>query len=245
YLSVKEALIHAAVAQNAAVNIRWIHAQEIEREGGEALLADVDGILVPGGFGERGIEGKIRSARYARLNRVPYLGLCLGMQVMVVEFARSLFGSEEAHSTEFSPETPYPVISLLSEQLGIEDKGGTMRLGEYPCRLIEGTHAHRAYAAAEVIERHRHRYEFNNRYREQLEAAGLIASGTSPDGSLVEISEIRDHPWMVGSQFHPEFLSRPNRPHPLFKGFMEAALAYAQERRLALAIEEATPARSL
>ena len=225
YLSVKESLIHAAVEENVAVNVHWIHSQGIEGPNGEELLAGMDGIVVPGGFGRRGIEGKIRTARYARLNAVPYLGLCLGMQVMVVEFARDIFQSEEAHSTEFNPETPYPVISLLSEQEGIEDKGGTMRLGQYACSLRPGTKAYKVYATDEVVERHRHRYEFNNRYREGLEAAGLVASGTSPDGALVEICEVRDHPWMVGSQFHPEFRSRPGRPHPLFRGLMEAAVA--------------------
>ena len=188
------------------------------------VLAEVDGIVVPGGFGERGFEWKIKAARYARENGVPYLGLCLGLQVMVVEFARDLFGSDEANSTEFYPESPYPVISLLSEQQGVQEKGGTMRLGGYPCRLVPGTKAHAAYGRDEVIERHRHRYEFNNDYRAQLEEAGLIASGTLPDGSLVEICELRDHPWMVGSQFHPELRSRPNRPHPLFNGFLAAAV---------------------
>jgi CTP synthase len=231
YLSVKEALIHAAVELNAGVNIRWIQSEDIEREGGEALLAGADGIVVPGGFGERGIEGKIHAAGYARERLVPYLGLCLGMQVMVVDFARELFEAPAANSTEFAPDTPYPVISLLSEQLGIEDKGGTMRLGEYPCRLVEGTHARQAYGTDQTIERHRHRYEFNNQYREQMHAAGLVASGTSPAGDLVEICELRDHPWMVGSQFHPEFLTRPSHPHPLFLGFMQAAYARAQERQ--------------
>ncbi|HZP25731.1 MAG TPA: CTP synthase [Dehalococcoidia bacterium] len=232
YLSVKEALIHAAVQLNAGVHIRWIQSEDIEREGGEDLLAGADGIVVPGGFGERGIEGKIRAAGYARERLVPYLGLCLGMQVMVVDFARELFESPAANSTEFAPDTPYPVISLLSEQLGIEDKGGTMRLGEYPCHLVEGTHARAVYGTDQTIERHRHRYEFNNQYREQMDAAGLVAAGTSPSGELVEICELRDHPWMVGSQFHPEFLSRPSRPHPLFLGFMQAAYARAQARSL-------------
>ncbi len=230
YLSVKESLIHAAVELNAAVRIRWIQSQDIERPGGEERLSGADGIIVPGGFGERGIEGKIQAAGYARKGLVPYLGLCLGMQVMVVEFARHIFASQEPNSTEFSPATAYPVISLLSEQMGIKDKGGTMRLGEYPCRLAEGTRAREAYGVADAIERHRHRYEFNNRYRQQFADAGLVASGTSPDGELVEICELREHPWMVGSQFHPEFLSRPQRPHPLFKGFMAAAYSRALER---------------
>ena len=232
YLSVREALIHAAVHHQAGVNIRWLHSQEVEGPAGEEMLAGADGIVVPGGFGERGLEGKLKAARYARENGVPYLGLCLGLQVMVVEFARHLFGSDEANSTEFHPESPYPVISLLSEQRGVQDKGGTMRLGGYRCRLVPGTKAHAAYGREEVIERHRHRYELNNEFRPRLEEAGLIASGTLPDGSLVEICELRDHPWMVGSQFHPEFRSRPNRPHPLFVGFTGAALEHARARRV-------------
>lgn len=232
YLSVKESLIHAGVQHGAGINIRWLHSQEVEASGGVELLAGADGIVVPGGFGERGFEGKIKAARYARENGVPYLGLCLGLQVMVVEFARHLFGTDEANSTEFHPQTPYPVISLLSEQKGVADKGGTMRLGGYPCRLVPGTKAHAAYGCDEVVERHRHRYELNNEFRAQLEEAGLIASGTLPDDSLTEICELRDHPWMVGSQFHPEFRSRPNRPHPLFGGFVGAALEHARARRV-------------
>ena len=229
YLSVKESLIHAGVQHDVAVNIHWVHSEEMERPGGEGLLAGADGIVVPGGFGERGIEGKVVATRFARRNRLPYLGLCLGLQVMVVEFARDLFGSEEVNSTEFYPETPYPVISLLSEQQRVVDKGGTMRLGGYPCRLVPGSKAWAAYGLDAVIERHRHRYEFNNEFREQMEQAGLLASGTSPDGSLVEICELRDHPWMVGSQFHPEFRSRPNWPHPLFSGFLAAALEHSRD----------------
>jgi CTP synthase len=229
YLSVKEALIHAGVEHDVSVNVLWVHSQEMERPDGLGLLAEVGGVVVPGGFGERGIEGKIRAACYARENGIPYLGLCLGMQVMVVEFARHVFSSEGAHSTEFSSETPYPVISLLSEQRGIQEKGGTMRLGSYPCRLPSGSRVHAAYGSPEVRERHRHRYEFNNEFRRPLEEAGLVASGVSPDGELVEICELRDHPWMVGSQFHPEFRSRPNRPHPLFLGFMEASVARWRE----------------
>jgi CTP synthase len=200
-------------------------------------------MVVPGGFGERAIEGKVDAARYARERGVPYLGLCLGMQIMVIEFARHVFQSNEPHSTEFYPNTPYPVISLLSEQQGIQDKGGTMRLGGYPCRLVPDTKAYTAYGQDEVVERHRHRYEFNNAYLQPLAEAGLIASGLSPDGTLVEISELRDHPWMVGTQFHPEFRSRPNRPHPLFRDFIGAA---ARRAGLAPAIEavvEQAPSR--
>ena len=230
YLSVKESLIHAAVAHDAGVNIRWIHSETVAEQGAEAVLGDVDGIVVPGGFGERGVEGKVDAARYARLNKVPYLGLCLGLQVMVIEFARSLFDSDEPNSTEFDAETAYPVISLMDEQRRVVDKGGTMRLGSYPCTLSPGTKAREVYGVDEVVERHRHRYEFNNEYREQFEAAGLIPSGTLPDGSLVEICELRDHPWMVGSQFHPEFRSRPNRSHPLFSGFVAAARERSRAR---------------
>ena len=223
YLSVKESLIHAGVYHRSEVQIRWIQSEEVTPENVEERLAGADGIIVPGGFGERGIEGKILAAKYARERQVPYLGLCLGMQVMVIEFARHVFGKDEVNSTEFAPSTRIPVISLLSEQSGVHDKGGTMRLGGYPCRLQPGTRAQEAYGVDEVVERHRHRYEFNNAYSAILESHGLVASGVSPDGTLVEISELRDHPWMVGSQFHPEFRSRPNRPHPLFRDFVGAA----------------------
>ncbi|HSP55057.1 MAG TPA: CTP synthase [Dehalococcoidia bacterium] len=230
YLSVKESLIHAGVHHDAALNIRWIHSEEVTDATADSLFRDIHGIVVPGGFGERGFEGKVAAARYARLNNVPYLGLCWGLQVMAVEIARTVFDTDDVNSTEFDPETPYPVISLLEEQRGVVNKGGSMRLGSYPCRLVPGTMARAAYGTDEVTERHRHRYEFNNEYREQLEAAGLVASGLSPDGSLVEIFEIRDHLWMVGSQFHPEFRSRPNRPHPLFAGFIGAAVERAGMR---------------
>ncbi len=224
YLSVKESLIHAGVANNAAVNVHWIHSQDVTAANAAETFASIDGIVVPGGFGERGFEGKVQAARYCRLNNVPYLGLCFGLHVMTVEFARAFFDTDDCNSTENDPETAYPVITLLDEQLRVVDKGGTMRLGSYPCRLVPGTMAQAAYGVDEVQERHRHRYEFNNEYREQFAEAGLIASGTSPDGGLVEILEIRDHAWMLGSQFHPEFRSRPNRPHPLFSGFMRATV---------------------
>ncbi len=233
YLSVKESLIHAAVAHNAGVNVHWVHSEDVDAAASESLLSVMDGVVVPGGFGERGIEGKVQAARFARLNNVPYLGLCLGLQVMVVEFARAYFDSGTPNSTEFDAETPYPVITLLDDQRRVVDKGGTMRLGGYACRLVPGTRAHEAYGMDEVIERHRHRYEFNNEYRERFGKAGLVASGTSPDGGLVEICEIQDHIWMVGSQFHPEFRSRPNRPHPLFNGFLAAALERSQARSAA------------
>ncbi len=224
YLSVKEALIHAGVAHGVGVRIRWVHSQLLE-EGRLDMLEGVHGVIVPGGFGERGIEGKVVAARYARERGIPYLGLCLGMQVMVIEYARHVLGWRGAHSTEFDPHTPYPVICLMEEQLGIVDKGGTMRLGSYPCSLRPGTQAHHLYGTETIWERHRHRYEFNIQYREALERAGLVASGTSPEGTLVEICEVRDHPFMIGCQFHPEFRSRPGRPHPLFLGLVRAALA--------------------
>jgi CTP synthase len=194
-------------------------------------LKTVDGIVVPGGFGSRGIEGKIAAARYARENRVPYLGLCLGMQTMCIDFARYALNAEAANSTEFDPSTPFPVIDLLPEQRGIADMGGTMRLGVYPCKLVPGTRADEAYdlpEGATTNERHRHRFEFNNAFREPLAAKGLVLSGLSPDERLVEIAEIANHPFMLGTQFHPEFLSRPNRPHPLFRAFISAAKEHSQ-----------------
>jgi CTP synthase len=231
YLSVKESLIHAGVAHKSAVNIHWIQSANLTPANVEQMLSPMDGIVVPGGFGERGFEGKVLAARYCRLNNVPYLGLCFGLHAMTVEFARAYFDTEDAHSSELDPETAYPAITLLDEQRRVVDKGGTMRLGNYPCRLVPGTMAREAYGEDEVLERHRHRYEFNNEYREPFEKAGLVASGLSPDGALVEICEIRDHAWMVGSQFHPELRSRPNRPHPLFVGFMGASLAQQQLKR--------------
>ena len=231
YLSVKESLIHAGVAHHAAAKIHWIHSEDVTEASAEDLLSGLDGIVVPGGFGERGFEGKIQAARFARLNNLPYLGLCLGLQVMVVELSRAHFNTDDVNSTEFDPETAHPVITLLDDQLRVVDKGGTMRLGNYPCRLVPGTMAQDAYAVGEVTERHRHRYEFNNDYRDELGRAGLVISGTSPDGGLVEIVEIRDHNWMVGSQFHPELRSRPGKPHPLFNGFVSAAVDRSQRRR--------------
>jgi len=226
YLSVQESLLHAAAHHGCRLHLTWVDAEEVERGNARAELEQADGIVVPGGFGERGIEGKVTAAHYARANKVPYLGLCLGLQVMVIDFAREAFGSAKANSCEFSPGTPYPVIDLMLDQQDITDKGGTMRLGSYPCVLKEGTKARQAYDQELVHERHRHRYEINNRFRQQLEEAGMVWSGISPDGNLVEIGEVRDHPWMVGSQFHPEFRSRPNAPHPLFRDFVGAALAH-------------------
>jgi CTP synthase len=223
YLSVKEALRHAAIYHDRDVEIVWIESEELEENGGEALLRTANGIVVPGGFGYRGIEGKVKAAQYARENGVPYLGLCLGMHIMVIEFARYVLKSNKPNSKEFDDQTPYPVIDLLPEQEGLKKKGGTMRLGLYPCQLVPDTHAAAAYNTTMVQERHRHRFEFNNDFREVLTKAGLIPSGLSPDGKLVEISELANHPWMIGTQFHPEFASRPNRPHPLFCDFIGVA----------------------
>jgi len=223
YISVAESLRHAGLHQGLDIDIRWVSSEQVEREGAEELLSDVYGIVVPGGFGYRGVEGKIIAADYARRFNVPYLGLCLGMQCATIAFARWAMGSNAANSTEVDPHTPFPVIDFMPDQLDISEKGGTMRLGVYPCVLVPGTKAHAAYGTEMVLERHRHRLEFNNAYRKMLEDAGLVVSGHSPDGRLVEIVELRDHPWFVGSQFHPEFLSRPNRPHPLFREFCAAA----------------------
>ncbi len=227
YMSVREAVRHAALAVGVEAEILWLHSAELEKGRGWAQLQEADGIIVPGGFGSRGIEGKIAAARYARENQVPYLGLCLGMQVMVIEFARHVLGSEDANSTEFDRSTPHPVIDLLPEQRNIGDMGGTMRLGLYPCHLVPGTKAGEAYGQPVVQERHRHRFEFNNTYREILGGRGMVFSGLSPDGRLVEIAELAGHPFMLGSQFHPEFLSRPTRPHPLFRAFLQAVAARA------------------
>jgi len=222
YMSVREALKHAAMSLGVEVEIAWVHSAELEKGKHWDTIQQVDGILVPGGFGSRGIEGKIHAARYARENKIPYLGLCLGMQLMVVEFARYVLGNEEANSSEFDRATPYPVIDLMPDQKSIADMGGTMRLGLYPCNVQPGTKAALAYQTDVVQERHRHRFEFNNAYRPILESAGLRYSGLSPDGRLVEIAEHANHPFMLGTQFHPEFLSRPNRPHPLFVAFLKA-----------------------
>ncbi|HMN11841.1 MAG TPA: CTP synthase [Bellilinea sp.] len=227
YMSVKEALNHAAINLGVDVEIVWVQSMDLERGNTGENLEDVDGILVPGGFGNRGIEGKINAIHVARTEKVPYLGLCLGMQLMVVEFARHALNDPEANSTEFDRLTPHPVIDLMADQQNIKDLGGTMRLGLYPCNLVEGSLAAEAYGTPAVDERHRHRFEFNNRYREELGKAGLKFSGLSPDGRLVEIVELRDHPFMVGTQFHPEFLSRPQRPHPLFKAFVQASCDHA------------------
>ena len=223
YLSVVEALTHGGIENGVKVDIRWLDSETVTDENAARLLANCQGILVPGGFGSRGVEGKISAIRYARENRVPFLGICLGMQMAVVEFARHAAGLPGAHSSELDPHTPYPVIDLMPDQADVTDKGGTMRLGSYPCRLAADSRALAAYGREEIDERHRHRYEFNNAFREKLTEAGLVLSGLSPDGRLVEIVELADHPWFVGVQFHPELKSRPNRAHPLFREFIAAA----------------------
>ena len=231
YISVREALFHAGIAEGYDVEIEWISSEDLERGKSLELLETVSGIVVPGGFGYRGVEGKLIAARFARERHVPYLGLCLGMQVMCIEFARFIFNSDEPNSTEFDPTTSYPVIDLMADQKEITDLGGTMRLGLYPCVLKPGTKAHAAYGVDMVEERHRHRWEFNNAYREDFEKAGMIFSGVSPDGRLVEIAELADHPFMLGSQFHPEFKSRPDNPHPLFLAFVRQAIAEQEQRQ--------------
>ncbi len=223
YFSVREALHHAALYHNRDINLIWVQSENLEEDGSEALLRSAQGIIVPGGFGIRGIEGMIKAAAYARVNEIPYLGLCLGMHVMVIEFARYILGSNEPNSTEFDASTPYPVIDLLPEQKGVASKGGTMRLGNYPCQLVDGSHAASAYGQSLIYERHRHRLEFNNEFRTRLQEAGMGYSGLSPEGSLIEPCELANHPWMVGCQFHPEFGSRLGCPHPLFRGFIRVA----------------------
>ncbi|SFB03556.1 MULTISPECIES: CTP synthase [unclassified Bacillus (in: firmicutes)] len=229
YISVVEALKHAGYNFDADVQVKWVNSDEVNAENVEELLGDVDGILVPGGFGDRGIEGKILATRYAREKKKPFFGICLGMQLATVEFARHVLGFEGAHSAEIDPETKHPIIDLLPEQKDIDDLGGTLRLGLYPCKLTEGTKAFDAYKDEVIYERHRHRYEFNNHYRPAMEKAGFVFSGTSPDGRLVEIVELKDHPWFLACQFHPEFTSRPTRPQPLFRDFVEAAIKVMNE----------------
>jgi len=226
YMSVKEALMHAAAVHNRKLQIEWVYSGDLEKSRNLDVLEQVDGMVVPGGFGYRGIEGKIVAAEIARTHQIPYLGLCLGMQVMSIEFARNVLGLEDANSTEFDASCEHPVIDLMPDQHSVANLGGTMRLGIYPCALKPGTRAAEAYQTALVNERHRHRFEFNNRFREAFEGAGACFSGLSPDGRLVEILELEGHPFMLGSQFHPEFTSRPNRPHPLFKQLIQAAIAY-------------------
>ena len=230
YLSVAEALYHAGIPNDAKVKIQWVNAEEIEDPTIDlsVIFSDVSGILVPGGFGDRGIEGKIKAIRYARENKVPYFGLCLGMQTAVIEFARNVCGLEGANSTEFDPQTLHPVIDIMPDQVDLEDKGGTMRLGVYPCKVTEDTLTYQAYQDEIIYERHRHRFEFKNSYRQRLIDCGMVIGGTLPNGRLVEVIELKDHPWFVGTQFHPEFKSRPTNPHPLFRDFVAASLRYQQ-----------------
>ena len=223
YFSVREALYHAALYHDRDLNLLWVHSEDLEKDGSDSLLRTAQGIIVPGGFGIRGIEGMVKAANYARNNGIPYLGLCLGLQVMVIELARHALGSNEPNSAEFDPSTTYPVIDLLPEQKEVQGMGGTMRLGNYPCQLVAGSRAAHAYDQSLIHERHRHRFEFNNEFRDVLHKAGMVYSGLSPDNKLVEICELANHPWMVSCQFHPEFSSRPNRPHPLFGDFIGVA----------------------
>lgn len=231
YKSIYEALDHGGLAHKTRVSVRKVDAEEIEREGPERILADCDGILVPGGFGDRGIEGKIEAIRYAREKRVPFFGICLGMQCAVIEFARHVLGLSDANSTEFDRDTLHPVICLMEEQKQVTEKGGTMRLGAHPCHLREGSKVRQIYGRAVISERHRHRYEFNNSYRAAFEAAGMVASGISPDGQLVEVVELPEHPWFIAVQYHPEFKSKPTQPHPLFADLIRAALSHKESRR--------------
>ena len=226
YISVVESLKHGGLAHKSNVNIKWIPSEDLNESNVDELLSDVSGVLVPGGFGDRGIDGKIIAIKYAREHKIPFLGLCLGMQLAIVEFARNVVGFNDAHSIELDPQTTHPVIHLMPEQDGIEDIGGTLRLGSYPCVLDKSSKAYELYGEDMIHERHRHRYEVNNYYREDLLKAGMTFSGLSPDGRIVEMMELKDHPWFIATQAHPEFKSRPNRPHPLFKGFVGAALEY-------------------
>lgn len=232
YISVNEALKHGGIETRSAVDIQWIDSESLEKEDAdiEKILGDMDGILVPGGFGSRGIEGKIKACEYARTHNVPYLGICLGMQIAIIEFARNVLGLKGANSAEIDPDTPYPVIDILPEQKEVTDMGGTMRLGQYPCALNPESKAYALYGASMIYERHRHRYEVNNDYRTDLLNGGMIFAGTSPDNHIVEMIEIPEHPWFVAGQFHPEFKSRPNRPHPLFRGFVTASLEHKNSK---------------
>ncbi|MEG1361847.1 MAG: CTP synthase, partial [Lachnospiraceae bacterium] len=226
YISVVEALKHGGIAERATVNIKWIDSELLTAENAQEQLEDVQGILIPGGFGDRGIDGKITAIQYSREHHIPFLGLCLGMQLAIVEFSRHICGLNDAHSIELNPQTTHPVIALMPEQDGVEDIGGTLRLGSYPCILDKNSKSYTLYGKELIEERHRHRYEVNNDYRKILTDHGMILSGMSPDGRIVEMIELNDHPWFIATQAHPELKSRPNRPHPLFKGFVEAAIEY-------------------
>jgi CTP synthase len=225
YKSIYESLTHAAASEDCGIDLELIDAESLQDDV-HGQLKDVSGVLIPGGFGLRGVEGKIKAARFAREHKIPYLGLCLGMQVATIEFARNECGIKDANSTEFDKNTKEPVISLLEEQRGVKNMGASMRLGTWPTKIAKGTLGEKIYGSAEVMERHRHRYEFNMKYRDQMNERGFVISGTSPDGTLAELIELRDHPYFVGCQYHPEFQSKPNKPHPLFKGFIQACLEY-------------------
>ena len=247
YKSLHESLIHAAITNSCKVNLQYIDSEEVEKKGPQAILKGVDGILIPGGFGGRGVEGKIASIKYARENKIPFFGICLGMQVAIIEIARDLCGMKHANSSEFDPESPNPVVHIMEAQRSVNAKGGTMRLGSYPCAVKKGTKAHAVYGMAEISERHRHRFEVNNMFRPELEKAGVEFSGLSPDGSLVEIMELKGHPWFVACQFHPEFKSRPMEPHPLFKGFIKAVISHklqAARKKLTKVSKKKAPARA-
>jgi CTP synthase len=244
YKSIYESLTHAAANEDCGIDLKLIDAESLA-ENIDAQLKDVAGILIPGGFGVRGAEGKIDATRYAREHEIPYLGLCLGMQVATIEFARNVCGIKNANSTEFDKHTMDPVISLLEEQRGVSNKGASMRLGTWPTKILQGTLAEKIYGDTEVTERHRHRYEFNMKYRDRMHAKGFVISGTSPDGTLAELIELRDHPYFVGCQYHPEFQSKPNKPHPLFKGFIQASLAHSVDRARHVGGDQESPRRVL
>ncbi len=231
YLSVVEALHHGGIENRTEVSIRWVDSEELEKEGAEAMLSGIHGMIIPGGFGNRGTEGMIQAAEYARVRHIPYLGICLGMQMAMIEFARNVIGYADANSSELAPDTTHPVIDLMPEQKGVTDLGGTMRLGAYPCILKKGSEASALYGSEEIHERHRHRYEVNNEYRDVYEEKGMSLSGTSPDGHIVEMIELKDHPYFIATQAHPEFKSRPNHAHPLFAGLVKAAAEYAEDER--------------
>ncbi|HVP06940.1 MAG TPA: CTP synthase, partial [Candidatus Acidoferrum sp.] len=235
YKSIIEAFVHAGVASDAEVKLIWVSSEDIKQSGADKFLFDIDGLLIPGGFGERGVEGKIEAIRYVRERNIPFFGICLGMQCAVIEYARNICGLEDAHSYEFYRDLKHPVIHLMADQEGVTELGGTMRLGAYPCNLAPGSRSLEAYGTARISERHRHRYELNNAYRDMLISHGLALTGLSPDGKLVEIVEVPDHPWFVGVQFHPELKSRPLKPHPLFREFVKAAVAYHSMRKLDVA----------
>ncbi len=226
YKSINEALIHAGVANECRVKVEWIHSEKIDEKNAPDRLQGLQGVIVAPGFGDRGIEGKIATIKYVRENNIPFLGICLGMQCAVIEFARNVLGFKDAHSTEMNPETKHPVIDMMAEQKGITAKGGTMRLGEYACTLVKGTRAAAVYGKSKIGERHRHRYEFNNKFLKRFEDAGMIASGINPDKELVEIVELKNHPWFIGVQFHPEYKSTVENPHPLFVRFIKASMDF-------------------